>query len=525
MTPTARLVTALLLLSLGRPLTGSSQVTPLTVPKGALRLDFSGEFKSWDWRWRDGSREEWAADLGRPTLDRAFLPEILASEERLQRVTGVAAVNLSIGRSIASSLVNLGTFGLGGAFGLTKSITLFGTVPIVAVKVEPRFLIDSTGANAAFGLDPSAQGAFFGQLAQARQQLRTRLTAGDFDNDPTLKALAQSTVAKAELLEAELGALLLTGSATTTVVPRANSTVAQQVVQVVRDLQAVLAQSFAITSFQAIPAFPSSPITTAAFGDYVTDPLGRIAALPLDDTPTFSYLGDIEVGATIALVDRLPTSTIGSGFRAYATAMARLRTAKLDSPNRFMDVGSGDRQPDVEMSLTADWVRGRLGARVSGGYNLQLPGNQNRRIAPPDQPIAPAASLAAVRRDPGDVIMVSARPFLRIATYLSVFGGVDFWTKQRDKFSYAADQPALPGYDPDVLAAGSQSDALLLSGGLSYSHSGLNKRGLLRLPMDASFRYQRIVRSGSGIVPDANTVSIDLRFYTRLFGKAPTPKP
>ncbi len=510
---------AAILIGVG-PVAGLAQITPLTVPKGALRLDFSGEFRSWDWRWRDGGREEWAADFARP-LDRAFLPEIAESETRLRRVTGLAEMNLSIGRSIASSLVNLGTVGLGGAFGLTKSITVFGNVPIVAVTVEPRFLVDTTGATASFGIDPAFQATFFGQLVAARQRLRGRITAGDFDANPSLKTLAEATVSQAELLEAELGALLLGSTATTAVVPRSGTTVAQRVVQVVRDLQAVLSQSFGDASFLAIPAFPSAPVTTETFGDYVTDPLGRIAALALDDTPTFSYLGDIEVGATMALLDRFPASSIGSGFRVYATAMARLRTAKLDSPSRFMDVGSGDRQPDVEMSLTADWVRGRLGARMSGGYNLQLPGNQSRRIAPYDQPIAPAASLAGVRRDPGDVMMVSARPFLRIATYLSMFAGVDYWTKKRDTFTYAAGQAALPGYDPDVLGNGTKSDALLLSGGLSYSHSGLNKRGVIRLPMDASFRYQRIVRSGTGIVPDANTVSIDLRFYTRLFGKAP----
>jgi len=38
------------------------------------------------------------------------------------------------------------------------------------------------------------------------------------------------------------------------------------------------------------------------------------------------------------------------------------------------------------------------------------------------------------------------------------------------------------------------------------------------LPLDASLRYERVASSTLGIFPDANVVTIDLRFYSRLFG-------
>ena len=60
---------------------------------------------------------------------------------------------------------------------------------------------------------------------------------------------------------------------------------------------------------------------------------------------------------------------------------------------------------------------------------------------------------------------------------------------------------------------------LMLAGGLSFSHSGLNKRGETKLPMDASVRYQRIARSSTGLVPDASTVRVEVRFYGRIFGR------
>jgi len=207
------------------------------------------------------------------------------------------------------------------------------------------------------------------------------------------------------------------------------------------------------------------------------------------------------------------------GIRTVLDGTVRLRTAQLDRPDRLFDVGTGDRQPDVELSLVTDLAVGRLGARLTGGYNLQLPGNQNRRVTPRDQPIAPATSLAGVRRDPGDVLRLSAQPFFRLAPYLMLYGGVDYWSRGVDEYSYVAGQPDIEGVDLAVLADGSESTFITVNAGLTYSHSGIDKLGRRKLPMDASFRYQRIVRSQTGILPDAHLVRIDLRFYTRLFGE------
>lgn len=518
MLPVLRAALPALLLCLTTLAPIAAQVTPLTVPKGVLRLDFGGEFRSWDWRWLDGQRQEAAADLGRSSLDRSFIPGLAASEDLVKPILGVQTVDLSLGRSTASTITNLGTIALGGGYGLTRRLTVFGRVPIVSVKVEPRFLIDSTGATAAFNPalgNPVAHSVFRSELAVAIADLTARIAAGDYDADPARKALAQATVTQARTLQTQFDALL---AASNTFLPHTASPAAAALVQVVRQLQATMTL-LNVTSFGSTPAFPSAYTNATDFNAFVADPTGPIAARPIDEIPVFSYLGDVEIGAVYSLLDRFPTSGLGSGIRAYAQATVRLRTAKLDSPDRFLDVGSGDRQPDVELTLTTDLARGRLGARLSGSYNVQLAGNQTRRVARFDQPIAPATSLAGVRRDPGDVLTLSARPFLRLATYLSLYGGVDYWSKGRDVFTYASGQPPIEGVSIDVLGDGTRADAVLLSGGVSYSHSGLDKRGLLSLPMDASFRYQRIIRSGMGIVPDASTLTIDLRFYTRLFGR------
>ncbi|MFN0179468.1 MAG: hypothetical protein ACKVZ0_11770 [Gemmatimonadales bacterium] len=494
----------------------AAQVTPITVPKGQLRWDFYAQLESWDWRWRDGAREEAAAAFARPIVDQAFLPGLADTEARLKRMTGLSQLNLSLGQSIASQIVNRGTRGIGGAFGLTKSITVYGSVPVVSVRVEPRFVLDTTSSTLGANPGGAQYATFLNQLATALAALQSRIASGAFDPDPNLKALAQARLTYGQMLRADLLALVNDPATASPFLPTASSQVGASLINQIQALQSDLA-AFGVTGFTASLSLPTRRASVDDFTTYLTDPTGAVAGRPLDEVPYLIRLGDVEVGVAVALIDRFPRSRMGHGMRTTLDATLRLRTGQLDRQDRFLDVGTGDRQPDVDVNLSTDLALGRFGVRLVGGYNLQLPGNQNRRIGPPDQPIGAATTQAGVRRDPGDVIRLSARPFLRLATHLSLYGGVDFWTRRADKFVYAAGQPPIDGADIDVLAIGTKADALLLSGGLSYSHSGEDKRGALGLPMDASFRYERVARSGSGILPDINSVRVDLRFYTRLW--------
>ena len=488
----------------------AAQINPITVPKGVLRWDFTGRFDTWDYRWRDGGREEAAAAFVSPQFGAPAVQALADATTRLRRLTGIESLNLSLGRSIASEIVNVGTRGIGGAFGLTKGITIFGNVPIVSVKIESRFLLDTNTSNV--GVAPAASLAnFLGALQVALSTLGSKIARGDFNNDLALKSLAESRLAYGQ----DLALLIGDQTGISSFLPTGSSAAGQALQSRIQAFFADLA-TLKVTASGSL-LLPGRRATVANFMDYLTDPSGPVAGSDLGDTPYLTRLGDIEVGAAILLVDRFPKIKFGTGFRATLDGTVRLRTAQLDRADKFLDIGTGDRQPDVDVNLTTDFAFGRFGLRMVGGYNLQLPGNQNRRISPPDQPIASARVFAGVRRDPGDVIRVSARPFFRLATYLSIYGAADYWRRQSDKFDYVAGQPPIAGANLSDLAVGTKSDALLLSGGISYNHAGQDKLGVFKLPLDASLRYQRILRSTTGIVPDASTVQIELRFYTRLW--------
>jgi hypothetical protein len=486
-----------------------AQILPLTVPKGKLRWDFSGQFNAYDWRWRDGVREEAAADFDEKTLDRAYVPGLASIEDRIARIAGINA-SLTLGTTHSTEIVNRGMLGIGGAIGITNRITLFGNIPIVRIQVRPNFSVTSTGSNAGLGPDNATT---VNQLATTIDTLQKLITAHQYDSDPSLKALAQNTLDRFLDLQG-----ILAMPAVARFLPIAGTAVGNALLAGITAFQNNLHGPLGIGLFNTLPSLPSGGITSAQFGSFLTDPAGTIAALPIDQVPETIYIGDIEVGAVFSLFDHFPQSDLSGGARSALKATVRLRTARLASPVRFFDLPTGDRQPDVQLDWVTDLTKGRLGARLGASYNLQLAGSQNKRVTDPRDPIAPADALAGVTRDPGDEIRLAFRPFLRLAPYLSLYGGAEYWAKGEDKWSYVAGQPPVPGVDISVLGDGSKSNAVFLSGGISYSHSGLNKYGKLKLPLDASLRYDRVARSTLGVFPDANVVTIDLRFYSRLFG-------
>jgi len=50
---------------------------------------------------------------------------------------------------------------------------------------------------------------------------------------------------------------------------------------------------------------------------------------------------------------------------------------------------------------------------------------------------------AGVRRNPGDVLRLTAAPFVRLSPFLSLYAGADYWRKGIDVWSYVPGQPLL----------------------------------------------------------------------------------
>jgi hypothetical protein len=199
------------------------------------------------------------------------------------------------------------------------------------------------------------------------------------------------------------------------------------------------------------------------------------------------------------------------------SGLVRFPTGVREQADRPLDIGTGDGQTDIQIDLVTDLGAGAFGARLAGSYVRQLSSNVLARVAPPSQPFVGPDRLALVRRNPGDIIAIDVRPFLRLARTLALQAGVQHWNREADEVAYASPSGALPGVDAGVLAEETAANATLLSAGITYSNPGRLRRGGTGLPVDASWSYERVVRSGKGRVPNTHRIQGRLRMYFGLW--------
>jgi hypothetical protein len=485
------------------------------VPAGAVRVDLDGALDSWDHRWRDGKREALGADLSSPALGSDLLPFLSDADARVGRITGLSSYHLNLGALTTDAQGTEGRGVLGLALGLTRSITIFGNVPLVQARIQRHFALDPTNADAGRNPGATEQGTFFQQLDASLSTLSSRIASGAFDGDPALKARAEATLADATSLRTDLFGLLADPVTASPFVPTATSSAGNAMTTRVADLQTTLAGDFGVSGFTAEPALPTAPVTAEDFIGFLEDPSGPIATRTDESKVTFR--GDAEAGIALTLVDRWDRGSRRGGFRAAAEGLVRFPTGRIAPTDRLLALGTGDGQTGLEVRFTADLGSGRLGFRAEGMYNLQLAADYLARVAPPTQPLAALDRLSAVHRDPGNVVSIAVRPFFRLVPTFAIQGTALHWSRGEDKVSYLTPADEIPGVDASVLAQDTKATATILGIGVTYSSPGAQRPGGRGLPVDASWGYERIVRSSGGIVPDRHSMKARFRLYFGLF--------
>ena len=511
-----------LLLALAGPV--QAQLPPLTVPGGKVRFEVGGRFTWWDEAFIRGIRSEAIAGFLHNPVTSAILPGLGASEAALRAVTGASLLTLSPGATTGALAVNVGAAEIGAALGITSRITVFGTVPIVRVRVQPQLLIDSAGATAGFNpADPlfgtttgaAATNSFLSELSSALTSLSAAIQAGRYTGDPDRLAEAQATLARGTTLRSGLETLLL-GSPFLPIAGSPGALALQRTIDSLRvRLTTLDADSTGMPVLTGSPALPESGLPPEGLEAFATSSGGPIQATPFEPE-IYRAIGDVEVGAAVALLTGQPPSR-GIAVRSVLRGTVRLPTAQLPDPNSLFEVGTGERHLAIRTDLVTDVMTSRFGARFSAAFTVQRPARFERRVTPPDQPFAPATSLALVEREPGSILEGSIQPYVRIARHFSVVAGVSHWRKRSDRFTYAPGQTPLPGVDASVLGQDSRENATVVSAGFSFSHDGLRQDGRVGLPLDATVSGQMVAGSTEGRVPARRGVIFQMRVYGKLF--------
>jgi hypothetical protein len=341
--------------------------------------------------------------------------------------------------------------------------------------------------------------------------LSGKLAAGDYDGSPTTRALAEATVADATALRSDLFGLLSDPGTASPVVPTSGSTAGAAMLGRIGTLQNTLASDLAVPGFTQSPALPTAPLGEDGLQQVLTGTL----ALRTDEA-LVTFRGDAEAGAAVTLIDNWDKGTRPGGFRTAVSALVRLPTGVRERSDHPLDLGTGEGQTDVQVDLTTDLGAGAFGARIAGSYVRGLASDIQTRVAAPGLLVGPEL-LTFVRRDPGDIVSVTVQPFFRFARSLALQAGLQYWSRKADQVSYRSEADALPGVDPSVLAEETSANATVVSAGMTYSSGGRLTRGGTGLPLDASWSYERVLRSGSGRVPDSHRVRAQFRMYFGLW--------
>lgn len=489
-----------------------AQLPAVGVPGGTVRVELEGSLEAFDRRFHNGQREGDGGDLSSPALGGDRIPRLADADVRIGRIIGSTTYRVNLGELTSDALADIGRGVLGLGLGLTNRITIFGRIPLVRTRVQPRLALNSAGADAGLNPGEAIQLPFFQGFDAALATLSSKLTSGDYDSDPALRTLAEATLAEATALRSDLFGLLSDPTTASPVVPTATSGAGAAVLTRIAGLQNTLASSLAIPGFALAPVLPADPLGDDGLRQVLSGPLALRAG-----ESRVTFRGDAEAGAALTLVDRWDRGTSRGGFRAAVSGLVRFPTGVREQSDRPLDIGTGDGQTDIQVDIVTDIGAGAFGARLAGTYVRQLSSNVVARVAPPSQPFVGADRLALVRRNPGDIIAIDVRPFYRLARTLALQAGVQHWNRQGDEVSYSSPADALPGVDAGVLAEETAADATLVSAGITYSNPGRFSRGGTGLPLDASWSYERVLRSGKGRVPNTHRVQARLRMYFGLW--------
>lgn len=493
-----------------------AQLPYLTAPTGTLRIELGGVFEPTSAEFADGRRRDFGDPIGAAALTAATSPLVRDLESRLGAVLGRASSGHTLGALNADAMLQRGTGVIGLAAGITERLTAVVRIPIVSVRTEARVTSDPTGAT--LGLNPALLGdqtsdQFLTRFDAALAELAARIAAGDYAGSPDLEALANQTLSEGSALRTSLGALLV-GDGASPVLPTASSGDGADLLAQVTTVRDRFGGALGIPGFTGTPGLPAEPITSAGF-EQLLDAPGGFDLAPFDQQPLVG-LGDVELGL-VAMVAGGATAERRSWFGLWVSGGVTLPTGTPPDPTFLRDGGTGDGQLDLNLGATVDVGRGRLGVRGNVQYQRQFAGEREARVGARDEFLLPAYRQALLDWDPGDVLHVSATPYLRLADRLAITGNAAWFSRGEDRWSLSDSAAVIGTATTEGMATGTSATGLRLGLGMSYAHAGTTRSGETRMPVEAGIAIERTVSSGSGLVPAPLTTRVWFRVYKRLW--------
>ena len=526
------------------PVLGAQRVTgpweDATIPaRGVLRIGINPRFGQWQEQLdANGNRVPLGARLSPDSLG-ASLPFVAGIAPALTVLTGLPSPPLSFGTLRTSIDVTEARTHISLDYGLTSRIGLQALIPYVKNRVHVLPVLNEGGIGATIGFNPALSvagarqqnGLVVANIGTAATMLSAELTRCMGSADPSCAAInadragATALVQLAGLVSGAVASVYGTAAVPGALyAPVAGSTlhtaVDARLTSLNTQFRTFLGAPTAGEWIGARPV-PAVPGAAADLEELLGGEASGILARPLGDYE-HSNVGDIEVGAKVLLLDTFgPPATAPlprrGAMRLAVAAVYRLGTGQLDLPHDFTDIGTGERQADLEVRGLADfafgprlWVSGvfRLGVQQADQLVRRIPGSTS-------DPFPEAASEQEVSRDLGDVMEMEIAPRYVPNDELSISANYRFRTKGSDSYSGTFQVTGADGtpltLDAAVLGAGTDQKEHQAGFAVTYSTVRANALRRARWALELSYIHTQVM-SGSGI-PRIQMNGLALRLY------------
>ena len=498
------------------------------VPPGQLRLQAHPSFTTWDSRFgrtSDGTmqREDLGIDLTDPTGASLFpgIPALVQALEDATSSTGYAPVLGSIQGRVTQDVTRIE---FGGHLGVFDWLTIGVVVPRVQTHtaLDQSFTPDTIG-GADLGTSPTLTNA--AAVDGYLQALGNAASAGEANASAVCGGGPSAACTTAQALATRATGLL--GSAegaygASPYFPMTGSAMAASLAQVSSTLDADLLAA-GLTGIGLPMAFATEVLTTESFGLLPVTAGAGIEGTPLSSRTGLWHAGDIEVSALVRLLERVPTGPAGErtgpSYRLTAGFIARLPTGMQEDPDIFLDVGTGDRQTDLQGHATAALGFGRFDLAVGGRYAVQRATTLTKRVAPLELAMPPISTRQLVRWRPASYLGLEVVPSLRLTDELSLAVEYRFFHKGRDVYELL--DPALP-LDPNDLALETGMKLHQIGAGLRYTTVRKWAAGIAPKPIELHLRVINTAAGSGGHTPISTRIEAGIRLFKRFWGPRPS---
>lgn len=517
----------------------------VTLPAGTLRTTLLSESILFRGRWNEGSAE----DLGGGFIGGLAAPQSswLTALQIGVNAIGPGAGDMSFGNTRLDLRQRLAMTTLGFEFGLTDRLSVSVAAPFVRARAEAQLRADTTGATAgvnpmlsATGV-PAANRATIDAFTAAVANLTTRQSdcAGNPASHPECPdILAEGTQVTALLAITQgfaNGLANLYGaqglSAGLPFVPIAGSAAEQVLLARVDSMRTAFTRyGVGDLASTGLPLGAQTALSAAQLAALVADPTYGYGARGTSRTAR-QDLGDVDVGVRFKLFDSFATESARLtasrfGIRQTIAFTYRLGGGAFDLPDNFIDLGTGSGHDAIGLrSFTDVVVNERFWTTISVGWARGAEHSRVVRVpsVAGSEWIEPWRT-SAVTITPGDVIDLRLAPRWQISDYYSFGAEWRFRSKGEDAHTLATTSATDPlgvirPLDAGVLDAQSDWNEQRFALTLSYSTLGAVARGKARLPIEIAYAHEQSIASGAGIVPRRWEDRLQLRYYTRFFGR------